>query len=172
MIKKDLKQNFAKFTKNLLYGSVNFKTLSKSLLKTLLLESFSMRSHKRTSSDPHVIINTICSNFTHVIINKLCRHVSVLTRILFKWWNIWKSYKQNFFVWKFLIDFSNIIANRNISNILSNSLCVYTTHCVKSVRIQSFSGPYFPTFGLNTKRYVFNPNAGKYGPDNSEYGQF
>ena len=24
-----------------------------------------------------------------------------------------------------------------------------------------FSGPYFPTFGLNTKRYVFSPNAGK-----------
>ena len=24
-------------------------------------------------------------------------------------------------------------------------------HCVNSVRIQSFSGPYFPTFGLNTE---------------------
>ena len=26
-------------------------------------------------------------------------------------------------------------------------------HCVKSVLIQSFSGPYFPTFGLNMERY-------------------
>ena len=26
-------------------------------------------------------------------------------------------------------------------------------HCVKSVRIQSYSSPYFPAFGLNTKRY-------------------
>ena len=26
-------------------------------------------------------------------------------------------------------------------------------HCVKSVHIRSFSGPYFPTFGLNTERY-------------------
>ena len=26
-------------------------------------------------------------------------------------------------------------------------------HCVKSVRIQSFSGPYFPAFGLNTEIY-------------------
>ena len=26
-------------------------------------------------------------------------------------------------------------------------------HCVKSVRIRSFSGPYFPSFGLNTERY-------------------
>ena len=26
------------------------------------------------------------------------------------------------------------------------------THCVKSVRIWSFSGPHFPAFGLNTER--------------------
>ena len=25
--------------------------------------------------------------------------------------------------------------------------------CLKSILIQSFSGPYFPAFGLNTKRY-------------------
>ena len=40
-------------------------------------------------------------------------------------------------------------------------------HCVKNVRIRSFSGPYFPAFVLNTDRYgVFTPNAGKYGPEN------
>ena len=26
----------------------------------------------------------------------------------------------------------------------------------KSVRIRSYSGPYFPAFGLNTKRYFFS----------------
>ena len=26
-------------------------------------------------------------------------------------------------------------------------------HCVKSVRIRIFIGPYFPAFGLNTERY-------------------
>ena len=26
-------------------------------------------------------------------------------------------------------------------------------HCVKIVRIRSYSDPYFPAFGLNTKRY-------------------
>ena len=26
-------------------------------------------------------------------------------------------------------------------------------HCVKSIRIRSFSGPDFPAFGLNTERY-------------------
>ena len=45
-------------------------------------------------------------------------------------------------------------------------------HCVKSVRIRSYSGPIFPAFGLNTKRYrvteylsVFSPNARKCGPE-------
>ena len=34
-------------------------------------------------------------------------------------------------------------------------------HCVKSVQIRSFSGPYFPVFGVNTERYsVFSTNAG------------
>ena len=28
-----------------------------------------------------------------------------------------------------------------------------TTHCVKIVRIQSYFGPHFPAFGLNTERY-------------------
>ena len=26
-------------------------------------------------------------------------------------------------------------------------------HCVENVRIRSYSGPYFPAFGLNTERY-------------------
>ena len=38
---------------------------------------------------------------------------------------------------------------------------------LKSVRIWSFSGPFFPTFRLNTERNshlsVLNPNVGKYG---------
>ena len=36
-----------------------------------------------------------------------------------------------------------------------------SSHCVKRVRIRSYSGPSFPV--LNTERYgVFSPNAGKY----------
>ena len=32
------------------------------------------------------------------------------------------------------------------------------THCVKTVRIRSYSGPYFPAFGLNTEGYsVISP---------------
>ena len=31
-------------------------------------------------------------------------------------------------------------------------------HCVKSVRIRSYSGPHFPAFGLNTVRYCLSPH--------------
>ena len=45
-----------------------------------------------------------------------------------------------------------------------------------SVRIWSFSGSYFPAFGLNTeiteKVSVFSPNARNYRPENSEYRHF
>ena len=36
-------------------------------------------------------------------------------------------------------------------------------HCVKSVRIRSYSAPHFPAFGLNTEYLsVFSPNGGKF----------
>ena len=42
------------------------------------------------------------------------------------------------------------------------------THCVKSVRIWSYSGPYFPTVALNTERcgvlLCIQSEYGKYGP--------
>ena len=39
-------------------------------------------------------------------------------------------------------------------------------HCVKNVRIRSFSGPHFSAFGLNTKRYGISLRV------QSEYGHF
>ena len=36
-------------------------------------------------------------------------------------------------------------------------------HCLKSIHIWRFSGPYFTAFGLNMER--FSRNAGKYGPE-------
>ena len=40
-------------------------------------------------------------------------------------------------------------------------------------KYEVISGPYFPAFGLNMERYevssVFNPNAGKYGPNITPY---
>ena len=47
-----------------------------------------------------------------------------------------------------------------------NELMATKFHCVKSVRIRGYSGPYFPSFGQKTKRFlsVFSPNERKYGP--------
>ena len=42
-------------------------------------------------------------------------------------------------------------------------------HCVKSVRIRCYSGPYFPAFGLNTERYGMWENADQ---NNFKYGHF
>ena len=47
-----------------------------------------------------------------------------------------------------------------------DSLC----HCVKSIHIRDFTGPYFSVFGLNTEKYsvylsIFSLNAGKYGQE-------
>ena len=51
----------------------------------------------------------------------------------------------------------------------STNKSIINSHCVKSVCIRCYSGPYFPAFGLNKERYeyisVFSPNAGKYGPE-------
>ena len=56
-----------------------------------------------------------------------------------------------------------------------------TMHCVKSVRIRSFSGPCFPAFGLNTERYSveilrISPYSVRIrentGHKNSKYGHF
>ena len=43
------------------------------------------------------------------------------------------------------------------SNQLASQKHVATIYCVKSVLIRSFSGLYFPTFGLNAERYSLSP---------------
>ena len=45
-------------------------------------------------------------------------------------------------------------------------------HCVKSALIRSFSGLYFPTFGLNTEIYFSVQMQENKDQKISEYGQF
>ena len=40
-----------------------------------------------------------------------------------------------------------------ITEVNQKKKMVTRAHCVKNVRIWSYSGPYFPAFGLNTERY-------------------
>ena len=58
--------------------------------------------------------------------------------------------------------FEVTFANRRMENWL---------HCVKSVRIQSFSCLYFPGFGLNTERYSVGMPENT-DQKNSEYWHF
>ena len=57
------------------------------------------------------------------------------------------------------------------------SLLILTVaHCVKSVRIRSYSGPYFPAFELNTNiqsKYEYSVRMWENtDQNNSEYGHF
>ena len=53
-----------------------------------------------------------------------------------------------------------------MTKIMSECHLMPPKHSVKSVRIRSYSWPYFPAFGLNTEYLsVFSPNAGKCGPE-------
>ena len=76
---------------------------------------------------------------------------------------------------------TSYVVNRSLANILtlrSNSTKgrkVSNPHCVKSVRIRSYSSPYFPSFGLNTERSV-SPHSVRMqrntDQNNSEYGHY
>ena len=45
------------------------------------------------------------------------------------------------------------------------------THCTKSVRVRSYSGPYFPAFGLNMSPYLVRMRENT-DQNNSKYGHF
>ena len=76
-----------------------------------------------------------------------------------------KNIRRAFLSWRFTVNCDYVLS--------CNLQKCGKLHCMKSDRIRSFSGPYFPAFGLNTPCLsVFSPNAGKYGPENSKYGYF
>ena len=47
----------------------------------------------------------------------------------------------------------SVTASVFLEGLQGNHFYIGYPHCVKSVQIRSFSGPYFPAFGLNTERY-------------------
>ena len=56
------------------------------------------------------------------------------------------------------------VLDRVEDNFLINQMILLqslTLHCLKSVRIQSYSGPHFPAFGLSTERYGVRSECGK-----------
>ena len=62
-----------------------------------------------------------------------------------------KSYKP-ISAWK--VPYSEFFWPYSVWICLRFYLSIFSIHlCIKSVQIRSFSGPYFPAFGLNTERY-------------------
>ena len=78
----------------------------------------------------------------------------------------WFSFLRKFIsVWRFTLTTVWRFTLTAVWRLLWFPYCVEGIHCVKKARIRSFSGPYFPAFGLNTDISAFSPNAGKYGPE-------
>ena len=46
----------------------------------------------------------------------------------------------------------SVVSHFHLLKHFQNGIIDKSIDCVKSVRIRSFSGPYFPAFGLNTER--------------------
>ena len=74
-------------------------------------------------------------------------------------WTSQKSSQINLTHFRSMFPFFNLWKHQKISDFLVifrgyNLKCI-NFHCLKSVHIRNFSGPYFPEFGLNTERCVF-----------------
>ena len=74
--------------------------------------------------------------------------------------------QQSGIIFSFLLLFYDIdcyLKNFQFCVILFTILTISSEHCVKSVRIRSYSGLHFPAFGLNTERYGVLRIRSKYG---------
>ena len=93
------------------------------------------------SASPSSIINTVFTLNSDSYYN--LRQISQFSRSLVRL--IYYGTKSISYlcpkIWDILLDDYKILANLD------------TFHCAKSVHIQSYSGPRFPAFGLNTERY-------------------
>ena len=67
-----------------------------------------------------------------------------------------KSHKQRYKIKKLLYKAIKISRSTLGSCLRFLNVRGRKEHCVKSVQIRSFSGPYFPVFGLNTEIYSVN----------------
>ena len=65
---------------------------------------------------------------------------------------------------------------KHFGNLISEQLAHTRSHCLKGIRIWSYSGPYFPTFGLNMETYFVSQYSVRMrentDQNNSEYGHF
>ena len=74
---------------------------------------------------------------------------------------------------RFQVNFSGNLSSYFLYGFIHQQVkfCSSYRHCVKNVRIRSFSGPYFPAFELNISTYSVRMRENK-DQKNSEYGHF
>ena len=81
--------------------------------------------------------------------------------------------RMNMLTEAMFVDYAGVICN-SIYKWLVND---FMKDCMKRARIRSYSGPYFPVFGLNTERYsvylcIQSECWKNTDQNNSEYGHF
>ena len=75
-------------------------------------------------------------------------------------WSVFGHFSRSVYLWA-----SAAVTAQKMKFSIKDFFSKCDHHCGKSVHIWSCSGPYFPTFGLNTNLSAFSPNAGKCGPE-------
>ena len=106
---------------------------------------------------------------------KLELKIPCVETFVYLWWNI------HFYI-KVLKESDITLAGRivrkrsSLTNIISTQKFTkpFKRHCVKGVRLRSYSGPHFPAFGLNMERYSISPYSVRMrenaDQNHSEYG--
>ena len=86
--------------------------------------------------------NQIAQLFTYTETDKIARVANELQLSYLHEKSDWNRAKNYWYKYKLLKTHKCQLGRHNVCR-----------HCVKTVRIRSYSGPYFPAFGLNTERY-------------------
>ena len=120
------------------FACIQFKPLLCSLMRFAIKEFFSKCNQIRIWS--HLLKKSLMENFIFCVVT-LKFSVKYFTRKCEQILNCIKSYFTLSVFYQLKV---SITAMQNPFNLFAMH------RCVKSVRVRSFSGPYFPVFGLNT----------------------
>ena len=111
-----------------------------------------------------ILVITVQIKFSYGIVRKSSFHMGLFEKAHFlEYCQLFYKFEATFFAISFLYK----LLQKSFGNTVKHP---YLITAWKVSKYGVFSGPYFPTFGLNTKRYfvslrIFTPNAGKYGPE-------
>ena len=106
---------------------------------------FLRRSFHQKPLQTHCIYNVTLSSLFYFIAD--CKYFTCFHECLIIFWLFFDI------LFHTMLITSSLAAMILLTNSVFNTHPILTPHCVKSVRIRSNYGPYFPAFGPNTERY-------------------